>query len=242
MKSSAAVRAALPVALLSLALVTGCSGSATDSAAPPAAISSSSPDVWRFHPSIPNDIDPRKVVTQAEAVKLIGKAMPHADVHNSDPNAKNFPTNTRRVFYSNRTGTEFTYSATAYLVVTTMVVDKSLDQLSYVYGKDDCDVPAYGSTGVQLRGIDPTDVGLPSGSTADINLALHGISDGKRYYPEPTKHDLAFPYGVYIWGDQKLPNGKTRPVRLTIKSEGNPSKRADLLALATKAVARMNLK
>lgn len=235
--------AVLSAAALCVALVTGCSG--TDNTAvntTPAPTDSPSADVWRFHPSIPNNIDPRKVVTQVEAEKLLGKSMPHADIHDSDPNAKEFPANTRRVHYSNRKGADFTYEATAYLTVTTMVVDKSLDQTGWTYGRNDCDVPAWGSSGVYLLTLDPTDVGLSVNSTAEVRLALHGVVDTEQYYPKPTKHDLAHPYGVYIWGDQKLGNGKTRPVRLTIKSEGNPSNRKDLLNLVAKAVDRMNLK
>jgi len=235
--------AVLSAAALCAVLVAGCSGTDTDSTvAAPSPTPSSSLDVWRFHPSIANNIDPRKVVTQDEAEKLLGKSMPHADVYDSDPNAKEFPTNTRRVFYSNRKGADFTYEATAYLTVTTMVVDNSLNQTGWTYGRNDCDVPAWGSSGVYLLGLDPTDVGLPASSTAEVNLAVHGVVDSKHYYPNPTQHDLAHPYGVYIWGDQKLGNGKTRPVRLTIKSEGNPSNRKDLMNLAAKAVARMNLK
>lgn len=242
MRRSVLLFAAVPTALA--ALTTACDPSQhsethAEESSPAIPTPSSSP-AWKWHPATANNIDPRKVVTQAEAEKLVGKPMPHADVHSSSPNAKHFPSNLREVIYSNRKTKEFTYDATAYLEVTTKVIDKSLDHDGYRDGGAELNV--YGSSGVQTAPLVPAEVGLKDNSSAQVYLVVHGLVDSKHYYPNPTQHDLNNPYGVFIWGNQLLGNGKTRPVRLSIMSEGNPSNRKDLLALASKAVARMNLK
>jgi len=237
--------AAISALVLGSLLVAGCSGAShTD---PDTAGSSNVPTVssspsWKWHAAIPNDIDPSKVVTLAEAEKLLGKHLPRVDVHNANRNDKFFPSNSRRVTYSNRTSKGL-LTTDDYLKVTTKVIDKSLDHDGSRDGNGDIDVNAYGSSGIQTAPLVPAEVGLKDSSSAQAFLVIHGIVDSKRYYPNPTQHDLNNPYGVYIWGDQKLDNGKTRPVRLTISTDGGPTlNRKDLLALATKAVARMNVK
>lgn len=240
MKSSVAVRAALPAALLSLALVTGCSGSTTDSAAP-AATSSPSAPTWKWHPAIANNIDPRKVVTQAEAEKLLGAKLSHTDVVNANRNDKFFPSNSRRVYYSDRKHNDLTVYDVS-VKVTTKVIDVTLNHDGSRDGNGDIDVNAWGTSGTQTVTLTSRWLGLPNNSSSHIALLVDAPYNRKRKsYDNPTEYAVQHPRGVFVWGDQKLPNGKTRPVRFTIEA-GQLVSRADLLALATKAAARMNLK
>lgn len=239
--------AAVSAVALCAALLAGCSGEhhtdATDKAdnsATSVPAPSSSPS-WKWHPAIANDIDPRTLVTVADAEKLLGTPLPRTDVRQDNRNDKLFPSNSRRVVYSNRKGKDL-LTTDDFLRISTKVIDKSLDHDGSRDGENDTDVIAYGSTGIQTSPLTPDQIGLTSKSSAQVFLVIHGIVNSKQYYPNATKHDLQHPYGVYIWADQKLANGKTRAVRLAISTDGSETNRTRLLALAAKAANRMHLK
>ena len=221
---SSVLRAALPVALLSLALVTGCSGS-TENTVDNDSVQHPTPQpTSTWQPAPENKYDPCAIVHQAEAARITGTSLRWIDPNEADPYDWTEPSSTRAcIFTDHKPGTKWKKSDED-LTVTTKVLAKHDD------GRDSA-TEAYGSTGTMLRGIASGELGLKDKDT-EVLLLVRGSADPGNFYPDPTAHDLAHPLGVFIWQGN---------IRLTIRST-TPAPRADLLALATKAAARMNLK